>query len=444
MPGYVSTAFDFIEDLRRNLRDRYKDCHAVLKELLQNADDAGATRVEVAWAERVEGLAHPLLQGPLLFVYNDAPFSFKDALAIHRQGIGTKGHDRRKIGKFGLGLKSVFHLCEAFLYLSDEAGDAAARPAEMPAEIRRTGILNPWDDAKKPRYPVWEQFTQGSPDERVLRQFIAERFRGGDERWFCLAVPLRQRSHCCQVGGDNPDKWAIEPRYHGDTPEPPAELFCDRRIGDARGALPLLTSVNVIHFWRLGPTDRSGSPVAPVATIERKPSATANWRSSVSGRHVISGSVTVSVERSTVASRYAGVEELLEVEALAALRNCEGWPYSNAQTDQGIVREPAVACQHAAVVLADAPARAGEASLRWQKAVFLPLGKHEEMAGGAVCDKQFRILLHGYFFVDAGRLDADLAEDGDEPTVSQQVEPHPSHARHAASHRPGPGRVRPV
>lgn len=39
MGGVLHTAFDTIGDLR----DRYKDCHVVLKELIQNADDASAT-----------------------------------------------------------------------------------------------------------------------------------------------------------------------------------------------------------------------------------------------------------------------------------------------------------------------------------------------------------------------------------------------------------------
>ena len=43
MGGVLHTAFDTIGDPRHNLRDRYKDCHVVLKELIQNADDASAT-----------------------------------------------------------------------------------------------------------------------------------------------------------------------------------------------------------------------------------------------------------------------------------------------------------------------------------------------------------------------------------------------------------------
>ena len=30
MTGFVHTAYDMIKDLRRNLRDRYKDCYVVL------------------------------------------------------------------------------------------------------------------------------------------------------------------------------------------------------------------------------------------------------------------------------------------------------------------------------------------------------------------------------------------------------------------------------
>lgn len=50
-----------IELIRQNLKDRYGAGFPILKELLQNADDAGAARVEFVWTKGIEAAQHPLL-----------------------------------------------------------------------------------------------------------------------------------------------------------------------------------------------------------------------------------------------------------------------------------------------------------------------------------------------------------------------------------------------
>ena len=43
MPGFRHSPLDDIQRIRQDLRDRYQDGFPILKELLQNADDAGAS-----------------------------------------------------------------------------------------------------------------------------------------------------------------------------------------------------------------------------------------------------------------------------------------------------------------------------------------------------------------------------------------------------------------
>ena len=108
------------------LLDQYTDGFAVLKELVQNADDAGATEVRFLYDERAnnDAMTHLLdegmkeCQGPALWVYNDAEFTEKDFESIEKLSGATKEHHTEKIGKFGLGFNAVYNLTDVPMFLS--------------------------------------------------------------------------------------------------------------------------------------------------------------------------------------------------------------------------------------------------------------------------------------------------------------------------------------
>ena len=52
---------------------------------------------------------HPC-QGPALYVYNDAEFTEKDWKGIIRPHNSHKENNPEKVGKFGIGFSSVFHI----------------------------------------------------------------------------------------------------------------------------------------------------------------------------------------------------------------------------------------------------------------------------------------------------------------------------------------------
>ena len=54
---------------------------------------------------------------------NDGAFRDKDRDALHKAIGGSKEDEVGKIGTFGIGLKSVFHICEAFLYMGAEKSE---------------------------------------------------------------------------------------------------------------------------------------------------------------------------------------------------------------------------------------------------------------------------------------------------------------------------------
>eukprot|EP01036_Dinobryon_divergens_P039661 gene39661-52315_t len=108
----------FTKRLQAILQD-YPEGGQIIKELLQNADDAQAKNVKIILDHRIhssESLIFPLLakcQGPALLIQNDGkPFSKHDFTSISNTGNSSKRQDRSKTGKFGIGFNSVYHLSD--------------------------------------------------------------------------------------------------------------------------------------------------------------------------------------------------------------------------------------------------------------------------------------------------------------------------------------------
>ncbi|KAJ7314030.1 hypothetical protein JRQ81_005922 [Phrynocephalus forsythii] len=121
-----ATDFGAKEDLCTRIANILHDNSSsqdVLKEMLQNADDAGASVVHFLWdqrqhpTERVFSDEWKPLQGPALCIYNDQTFSMSDIEGIQRLGCGSKGGRRDTTGRYGLGFNTVFYLtdCPAFV-----------------------------------------------------------------------------------------------------------------------------------------------------------------------------------------------------------------------------------------------------------------------------------------------------------------------------------------
>ncbi|XP_050401998.1 sacsin [Patella vulgata] len=110
------------EDLTSRIHrilESYPRDESVLKEILQNADDAGAT--EVIFIKDFRNLPAKSLpneewsdmQGPALCIYNDSYFTKQDLKGIQDLGIGTKRDDVLKTGQYGVGFNVVYHITDA-------------------------------------------------------------------------------------------------------------------------------------------------------------------------------------------------------------------------------------------------------------------------------------------------------------------------------------------
>ena len=113
--------------LKNILRD-YKDGLTIIKELLQNADDADATEVNICYDARQHetdpaklffgGMAEA--HGPAIIVHNNKPFSDDDFINITKLAGATKQSNALKIGQFGVGFCSAYHMTDIPSFVSQE------------------------------------------------------------------------------------------------------------------------------------------------------------------------------------------------------------------------------------------------------------------------------------------------------------------------------------
>jgi len=87
--------------IRRIVEDLYPDSAHFIYELLQNAEDKGATAVFFT-----------LTSTSLVFEHNGRAFDRRDIEKITDIGEGAGAEDEERIGRFGVGFKAVFAYCE--------------------------------------------------------------------------------------------------------------------------------------------------------------------------------------------------------------------------------------------------------------------------------------------------------------------------------------------
>ena len=112
----------------KNILEEYRDGVTIIKELLQNADDAEAKEVNICYDARSHDVPPKSLlyagmlrcHGPALVVHNDASFTKDDFMNITKLAGETKTDKPLKIGKFGVGFCSVYHITDIPSFVSQE------------------------------------------------------------------------------------------------------------------------------------------------------------------------------------------------------------------------------------------------------------------------------------------------------------------------------------
>lgn len=391
MATFINTVSSNLRELRSRLREYALGERGitVIKELVQNADDAGASRLEFVLFEGGDERAdNSLLHGPGLLVFNDGPFRREHEQNFTRPAGTSKSQDASAVGRFGIGLKSVFHLCEAWFWLG---------MSEDEDELH--GVLNPWADPRSDKdheRPDWNHVT--GADLRVLRGAV-EGLRTGDS-WLAQWLPLRQSGHRRDNGGLILDHtWSV------------ADLQAD--LSDLSPLAELLPQLGGLKSIRLLRSRRPGEVPEEVASVRAEAGA------GRLGRPMPGGSAGVQAKEGKVVGngpggawelRYWIGEAVVSEPGLDELHDHESWPMvPDEGNDEGrplfvkdkVIRHGAVTILRSPVLERDAhawpPAGFG---LGW--AVFLPLG---EVGLAPLADEcgAWSVRLHGAFFPDHGR-----------------------------------------
>ncbi|OCH87991.1 hypothetical protein OBBRIDRAFT_117037 [Obba rivulosa] len=111
----------------RSILQRYPYSVGLLREILQNSDDAKATKQIIVLDHR----SHPTqrllkrelaeLQGPALLAFNDAKFTEDDWIALQNISKSSKKLDTSKIGKYGIGFRALYHVTDNPQILSHDS-----------------------------------------------------------------------------------------------------------------------------------------------------------------------------------------------------------------------------------------------------------------------------------------------------------------------------------
>ncbi|QDZ39824.1 hypothetical protein FRE64_07640 [Euhalothece natronophila Z-M001] len=238
-----------IKDLRDSLLDNYPP-QAILKELIQNAEDANSTCFDYGWSRGIKDAKHPLLKSSGIFILDNGKFTLEDADNIrYFKGSGKHKEDKSEqdfIGKFGLGLKSVFHICEAFFYISnwtkkqDENGDT----------IWGYGFFNPWaDNYDEDKYHHnWTNLCQS--DRNLVEQEIQPILRKEDyikKSWLLIWIPLRKQTH---KTNDRENKYGwIKQKFYEDKNNIDCLFNKEETKYQLALLLPLLRYLTKIRYW---------------------------------------------------------------------------------------------------------------------------------------------------------------------------------------------------
>jgi hypothetical protein len=364
-----------IRNLRNSLLKSYKVGFPILKELVQNAEDAGATCLDYGWIEGIPQSTHPLLKSPALFMLDNGEFTDENAECIrYLLGGSSKSSQQDSIGKFGLGLKSIFHLCEAFFYIG---------PHLENSQYPRADIFNPWAGAnnKDKYHQNWDEF---SPQDRehiknALKPLLAK--IDYQRKWFIIWIPLRQKNHQAENCEFTYIKDAQDAFFHG-IPDFLTHIDTQKQLS----LLPiLLNKIQYIRYWEQDLLNPKFNIIVDENSQRRQIFSQVQPGRQIKGRIHLNPANIVN---------FLGSETMATNPEFERIKKADGFP----EEFRRIKPHCAVIFSRLNTILPDE-----KPTLTLRTAVFLPIGEDEKFTINSSAQQSYYLTLHGYFFVDSGR-----------------------------------------
>jgi hypothetical protein len=400
--GFLIDSISTINQIQTLLTERYKKGFPVIKEITQNANDGGASKLHIALVQDVNcDISHPLLKRPAIVFINDGDFSDKDEIAILKFGSDFNVSDTSKVGKFGLGQKSVFHFCEAFFYL-----------AKSSTSHKYQAFVNPWAEQVKSNEGWQYQDIHRSSwsglsttDSQYLEDYLRnQELINDNQQFFVLWIPLRQESDL--------DRYIL-PNTYPNIHSIGGQLS-ERLDVKVATLLPMLRSLKTVNYWVESESGR----------LEKKFSVSQGNDSGSSARDSLepnlvrsfNGRVNKSDDQDFV--QYLGKEIKLENNWVRTIHDSRDWPRRRTKDDKGNhISIPDKSDSHCAVIISRTKTsheRFGKLIIQW--AVFLPVADDEDDERDIAefekididSEWDYTFLLHGYFFLDSGRRNIEL------------------------------------
>jgi hypothetical protein len=404
MSGILYSPDSKISSLRNLLNETYKDENAgitLIKEILQNADDAGATEVTVTQVPAIEEPCdNPLLRRAGIIIANNGAFSDDNRKAFLTFSDSDKAQESGKVGRFGLGRFSMFHRTEAIFYWgSDGLNDYK-------------GCYSPWihegndtarTTAEKRNQPAahtgWDRWNEATIEFLVSRlRSVAPEFTDSPATGFAMFLPSREN-------GDSPilvDKIRPELSRLIDSDSQSTQYLLASIMPQLRSVKKLIiretktADANAVKSSILKITRTSGEGLT-------RPQADAPNPTNRDSEGVIE----VETGRTGSQNRRSFAFRILERAGdpdgdFASLKQQDGWP----KITESSISYPQKALPHGAVTAFTNPEGSG---LNIRLAVFLPLHDGSKYPQVDQADAPIKIqaalqiTLHGYFFIDSGR-----------------------------------------
>lgn len=376
--NYALSSHHVIEQLQQLLQDYYPlgpDGRTFLKELIQNADDAGAATLRFFVFEYgYPDADNSLLRGPALLYINDGPFGEDDERGLRSFVGGSKSADDEKVGRFGLGQKVVFHFCEAWCYLGRGPASAGREGVDRLPLEERARVINPWSGTGRgpgdPQHPDWDELTPA--DRERLR--VAVEPKAGGASFLAVWLPLRRKGHRRKSGAALTE---LEPS----TADVLERLCNEEQVARLLSACRSLSSIEV----RSSPNPTAEGERRLLACREQGVYLGRYNSTALARERELDGVVEVSSLGGTRRWTVTGLEVLSShPQVLAELRS-DSWPLRNVWTreDGDAIRERVKAAPHAAFTRSRRESGAWPRPRRRSMGSVLPGGRPGVRAGFA-------------------------------------------------------------